>query len=182
MKNIFLKTVLAAAVVLAFAFSTAMAADGADPTYVGANKCKICHKGDKNGNIYETWEGSAHAKAMDVLVEKGEQENPECLGCHTTGYDKGGYGAEGMETVKLGFVGCEACHGAGSDYKSKKVMVDHEASIAAGLVMPDESTCTVCHNENSPTFKGFNFEESWAKIMHAVPVAEAEAEAEAEGE
>jgi hypothetical protein len=26
-----------------------------------------------------------------------------------------------------------------------------------------------CHNEESPTFAGFNFDESWAKIAHPVP-------------
>ena len=145
----------------------------ATPTYVGGAKCKMCHKGEKNGNIWETWLETKHAKAMDVLVEKGEQNNAECLACHTTGYGTpSGYDAVADEmkvAESLGSVSCEACHGPGSEYKSKKVMEDHEASLAAGLVMPTEATCTKCKNEKSPTFKGFNFEEAWAQIKHELP-------------
>ena len=144
------------------------------PTFIGSAKCKICHKGEKNGGIFEVWEGSAHAKSMAVLVEKGEDKNPACLGCHTTGNGTGGYGAEGMAEVDLASVGCEACHGAGSEYKTKKVMEDVEAAKAAGLIIPTEETCKTCHNEKSPTFKGFNYAEYWAKIAHKVPEAAAE--------
>jgi hypothetical protein len=143
------------------------------PTYIGASKCKMCHKGEKNGNIYEAWEASAHANSMKILVEKGEDKNPACLACHTTGYGAGGYGAEGMVEAELGSVGCESCHGAGSEYKSMKVMKDKEASLAAGLLIPNEATCTKCHNEKSPTFKGFNYAEYWAKIAHKLPEAAA---------
>jgi len=146
----------------------------AAPTFIGSSKCKMCHKGEKNGNIFETWEASKHANAMAVLVEKGEDKNPACLGCHTTGYEAGGYGAEAMAEVDLGNVGCESCHGAGSEYKSMKVMKDREAALAAGLLIPNEATCTKCHNEKSPTFKGFNYAEYWAKIAHKLPEAAAE--------
>ena len=66
-------------------------------------------------------------------------------------------------------MGCESCHGAGSEYKSMKVMKDREASVAAGLVIPTEETCTGCHNDKSPTFKGFDFAEYSAKIAHPNP-------------
>lgn len=152
------------------------------PTYVGANKCKICHKGEKNGEIWEKWEADPHSKAMESLdPEKGENTNPECLRCHTTGYGAGGYGAEGMEELDLANVGCEACHGPGSEYKSMKIMKDPEAALAAGLIVPDESTCMACHNEDSPTFKGFDFAEYWAQIEHKLPPKEEE-EAPKEGE
>jgi hypothetical protein len=143
------------------------------PAYIGTGKCKMCHKGEKNGNIFETWETSKHANSMAVLVAKGEDKNPACLACHTTGCGVGGYGAEGMAEVDLGSVGCEACHGPGSEYKSMKVMKDRDAAIAAGLLIPNEATCTKCHNDKSPTFKGFNYAEYWAKIAHKLPEAAA---------
>ena len=42
---------------------------------------------------------------------------------------------------------------------------------AAGLVLSadDGKLCEKCHNSESPTFKGFNFEERWEKIQHPVP-------------
>jgi len=71
-------------------------------------------------------------------------------------------------------VQCETCHGAGSDYKSRKVMKDHDASIAAGLTIPDEQLCLTCHNDKSPTFTGFDFDEMWAKVNHPNPARAAE--------
>jgi len=174
----------AALMIIVYAFSVvslfaeepaATSEAAATPTYVGAAKCKICHKGEKNGNIFETWEASAHANSMKVLVEKGEDKNPACIGCHTTGYEAGGYGAEGMAEADLGNVGCEACHGPGSEYKTMKVMKDPAAAKAAGLLIPTEATCTKCHNDKSPTFKGFKYEEYWAKIEHKLPAAAADA-------
>ena len=168
---------LAAMVIIGLALSAMAvfaedAAPAGDPTFVGAGKCKMCHKGEKNGNIYETWLNSKHAKSLETLVAKGEQNNAECLACHVTGYGTpSGCGADTtMHAAEaLGSVSCEACHGAGSNYKSKKTMESKEASIAAGLVIPTEATCKKCHNDKSPTFKGFNFEEAWAKIKHEVP-------------
>ncbi len=101
------------------------AAPAGDPTYIGAGKCKMCHKGEKNGNIYEGWLETKHAKSLETLVAKGEQNNAECLACHTTGYGTpSGFGADTtMHAAEaLGSVSCEACHGPGSNYKSKKVM------------------------------------------------------------
>jgi len=33
-------------------------------------------------------------------------------------------------------------------------------------VIPDETTCTGCHNSKSPTFKGFDFATAKEKIKH----------------
>ena len=68
-------------------------------------------------------------------------------------------------------VQCETCHGAGSDYKSLKVMKDKQLAMKNGLEMHDniEEFCKSCHNPESPTFVEFKFEESWNKIKHPVP-------------
>ena len=73
-------------------------------------------------------------------------------------------------------VGCEACHGPGSLYKSRKIMKDKEASMKVGLIIPDEKTCIKCHNEESPTFKEFKYAEMLEKVAHPYPVAEGEGE------
>src|SRR4030042_1924750 len=100
-----------------------------------------------------------HAKAFDALKAE-DQGKEECLGCHNTGYKKS---ADLLKNVQ-----CEACHGPGSDYKDMKVMKDKEKAIAAGLIITTEETCKMCHNEKSPTFKGFNFEEAKKTGVHAV--------------
>jgi hypothetical protein len=45
-------------------------------------------------------------------------------------------------------------------------MKDHAASVAAGLVEQSEKVCVACHNEKSPTFVGFKYEEFLKKIDH----------------
>lgn len=174
-----------AAIAAAFILLTALAfaedqpakpAEAKKPAYVGSKACKACHMGEKKGKMWEIWMESKHAHSMASLDStKGETTNPKCLKCHTTGYEEGGYGAAGMEAFAiaegLGSVGCESCHGPGSEYKPNAIMKDRAASIAAGLWIPDEKTCTKCHNAESPTFKGFNYAEYVAKIAHPLPKA-----------
>jgi hypothetical protein len=68
------------------------------------------------------------------------------LGCHATG-----------ASAELPGVQCEACHGPGSEYKSMKVMKDREASIAAGLIVPDEATCRGCHEKAPHEVPAFDY-------------------------
>jgi len=116
----------------------------------------MCHKGAKKGEVFEKWENSPHAKALETLKAKGEDKNPKCLECHVTD----------VKTAATEGVGCEGCHGPGSAYKSMSIMKDKQKAIANGLVIPNEATCKKCHNEKSPTFKGFNFDEYFKKIDH----------------
>lgn len=153
---------------------------------IGAPKCKGCHKA-KTGDQWKIWTESAHAGAFETLAsgearkiatEKGlgdPQREDACLKCHATRPSLGA-GAVVSEKVKYADsegVGCESCHGPGSGYKSNKVMKDPAAARAAGLVMIKTADgCTQCHNQESPTFKGFDFEKRWAEIAHPVPAEE----------
>jgi len=152
--------------------------------FIGAAGCKMCHKSEKSGAQYPKWLEGPHSKAYEVLasdeakaaavaagIEGNPQEADACLKCHVTGH---GAPAEmfGKKYAVTDGVGCESCHGAGSGYKGKKVMKDHAASLAAGLIMPTEAQCRSCHNEESPTFEEFNFEEAVKTIAHPTPAAE----------
>jgi hypothetical protein len=164
--------------------------------YVGSEKCKVCHKTEAQGAQHPIWEKSSHAKAYETLAgeeakaaaKKAGIEDPqkaaECLGCHVTGY--------GVDAKYLGDkydmtegVGCESCHGAGGDYVSMKTMkavASGEIEPASvGLVVPTKETCVGCHNEKSPTFKGFEYEKMVAKIAHPIP-AERKAQYEKKAE
>ena len=118
-------------IALAVVVSAGLAVAG--PDYIGSAKCKMCHKTE-----YVSWEATAHAKAFEKL-KADEQSNAECLKCHATG-----------ASADMPGVGCESCHGPGSDYKSMKTMKDREASIAAGLILPNEETCLGCHAGEAP--------------------------------
>lgn len=153
-----------------------------EPTIIGADKCKMCHKA-KTGDQYKIWSESSHAgafaalkseAAIAVAKEKGlgnPWEEAACLKCHTTlGFLGAALDEKSKYTEEEG-VSCEACHGAGSAYKTKSVMEDHEAAVAAGLELEGEAKCILCHNEESPTFKEFVFKERWAVIAHPIPEA-----------
>ena len=52
-------------------------------------------------------------------------------------------------------------------------MSDPVATRAAGMLSEKTAeACGRCHNEDSPTFAGFDFEERWAEIAHPVPMDE----------
>ncbi len=151
--------------------------------YVGVTICKACHNSEKQGKQFTIWSGTKHAEAFQVLqtpradsiakakgLTKPAAESPECLRCHTTGF--GSDAALFLKTfdVKNG-VQCEACHGAGSDYKSVTVMKDSAKAAAAGLIVAkgDPKLCEKCHNSDSPTMTSFDYATAWEKIKHTMP-------------
>ena len=74
-------------------------------TYIGAKKCKMCHKGTSKGEVFEKWEKTPHAKSFEAIKGKGEEKNAECLKCHT---DKAGPFI--FEHEASAIEGCSSCH------------------------------------------------------------------------
>jgi hypothetical protein len=154
--------------------------------YIGVKNCTMCHKTDKQGKQLDIWKNSGHSKAFQTLttkkadeiakaqgLKKPAAESPECLECHVSGYGIDAKLLDKNFDYKDG-VQCETCHGAGSQYKALQIMKDRKKAIAAGLrEFKDppaiEKYCKTCHNEKSPTYKGFKFKEDWEKIKHPVP-------------
>jgi len=145
----------------------------------------------KHAQAFETLLSDAAKKiATERGLKKAPHEAPECLKCHTVGFGAGGYevkdeafytpaeddragkkAAKRMENLKN--VGCEACHGPGEKYKSMRVMkaiFSGDADPADyGLVMPTKETCLKCHNEESPSYKPFDFDSRVKEIAHHFP-------------
>jgi len=118
-----------AALVLIVPFATG--AQAGDHAYVGAQKCKMCHRVE-----FTSWENTVHAKATEnAKAAKDRKFGPECLQCHATNSD------EAMAGVQ-----CEACHGPGADYKKMSIMKDVEKAKANGLILPKQETCNGCHD------------------------------------
>jgi hypothetical protein len=166
------------------------------PEFIGSKKCKLCHSKPKIGGAeYLKWEKGPHAKAYESLKTEEAKEmaqqagvadpvtDDKCLVCHITApvFDTEEKRAEG--------VGCERCHGPGSLYKSKKVMEDYEAAVAAGMrrlkgeneeetLKNIEKLCRECHGlehkERNPAAKEFKFDEFSAKIKHDEETLKAE--------
>ena len=115
----------------------------AESKYMGAIWCRSCHP-----EIYEKWNDTPHAKAFLTLRQEGEEYNPECVGCHTTGYNEGGF-ISIDETPSLHNVQCEACHGPSSRHVATKG--------DAPLTAQDESVCRRCHTGDRG--EGFSYPE-----------------------
>ncbi|MGE5399089.1 MAG: multiheme c-type cytochrome [Ignavibacteriales bacterium] len=166
-----------------FAFKT----NGSDDTkkygYVGVEKCGMCHKSEKQGKQLTIWQESKHSQAFKTLqtqtadsiaAAKGFKtkaaETEACLKCHTSGYNVEA-SLKGPKFKVEDGVQCETCHGAGSEYQALKVMKNREEAISKGLIVHTEKEkfCTGCHNSESPTFVGFDYDKYWAKISHMVP-------------
>lgn len=155
-------------------------------TYIGAKKCSMCHKKAKDGEQFKIWENSKHAKAYkslqtaeaDEIAKKAGHttkaaETDACLECHATGYNFDASLLDKKFNVDDG-VQCETCHGAGSKYKSNKIMKDRAKAVENGLIVFEndeaiKTACVKCHNEKSPTYKAFDFTKRWAEIKHNIP-------------
>jgi YVTN family beta-propeller protein len=138
--------------------------------YVGAAACGACHQGPKSGYQLSLWRMSPHAQAYAVLAtpaaaavakRMGVTEEPQlaaaCLKCHVTG---GGPGAPITKTYDLmEGVGCESCHGAGSDHLNQAA-----SGARAGLKRITAQTCLACHTSTHE--KPFDFVAAKARIAH----------------
>jgi hypothetical protein len=173
------------AILICFVLAIGAFAQGkAKPQYGGVSTCKACHLTAKSGAQFKLWESSPHAKAFETLKseaavkiakEKGIADATKadaCLKCHVTAH---GVAAE-LKGPKLAMeegVSCEACHGPGSEYKGRQVMLDiYDGKVDGakyGLVAQTKESCMTCHNSQSPTFKGFDFAEYSKKIAHPTP-------------
>jgi hypothetical protein len=172
------------ALVLAVGVGNAAAEDA---TYAGVKKCKTCHKKELIGDQYSAWQKAKHSKAYETLksdkaLEIAKQaglsgapsESADCLKCHVTAYEEGDSMFEKARLDPKNGVQCESCHGPGSLYKKKKIMADHDKSVAAGMWEPgkDEKICTKCHNDQSPTWDaaaGFDHKKRMEEIAHPIP-------------
>jgi YVTN family beta-propeller protein len=149
------------------------------PRYVGSAACGSCHRGREHGHQYSLWRLSKHALAWAVLgtprayeiakkqgVQGQPSRSPQCLKCHTT--EQGGACLTSF-TVDEG-VGCEACHGPGSEYMQEAVMRDRRAAEAAGLKHPSRPTCAPCHE--TAQGRPFDYEAAVKRIVHPTHLPE----------
>ena len=151
---------------MVFGLFVAKPSSNADFEYIGAAKCKMCHNKPPKGEQYKLWAAGPHANAMKSL-SADEAKDPKCLKCHSTA---GAIDEKLNAGIKVAEgVSCESCHGPGSAYKALSIMKSREKSMENGLILPTKEVCVTCHNEESPTFKGFDYEKSVAKIAHPDP-------------
>ena len=127
--------------------------EGASP-YAGAEICKKCHDEE-----YISWKKTDHAHAFESLEKVNKIYDPNCVSCHTVGFEKPGGFFDATMTEHLKNVQCESCHGAARqhvDSKGKTLTLNSQWSRA--------DICQQCHNaKHSPVF---DMEKYWPQVEH----------------
>jgi hypothetical protein len=120
--------------------------------YVNSEACWHCHEYE-----YEKWSTKAHADAFATLRKVGSDHDPECVICHVVGMEyTSGFVTE-KQTPQLMDVGCETCHGPGSE---------HVATAGQKEMGRPQMTCLDCHTPEHSTGYAGNEEEFMKKIVH----------------
>jgi hypothetical protein len=128
-------------------------------TYVGTDTCATCH-----APALAFWKTTKHAHALATLEQAKRARSPECVPCHVTGYLlPGGPKDIAAATSRFADVGCESCHGPGSNH------VDAARALAAGASPEKAETarsaisravpaavCLGCHTPDQ-TNDGFDY-------------------------
>ncbi len=118
--------------------------------YATDKTCQTCH-----AETHAKWEQSRHGHAYKTLLQVNKAFDPECLICHTTGFNQTGGFLSAVDTPKLKNVQCEMCHGP---------QKEHTQSPQGGFAKEARNACGKCHVRNhSPNF---SFEKYWPKIKH----------------
>jgi hypothetical protein len=158
-------------------------------TFLGSEKCAECHDAE-----YEIWKETPHAlhafesltvayaqksddPSMAQRVRVDRIHDPECINCHTTGWDAQDVvrfesGFTGVETTPhLMGVHCESCHGPGSRHveleengAAEDLLLAERRKMHLSTDTAEVRLCVKCHDfENSPDF---DFDTYWPQIEH----------------
>jgi hypothetical protein len=127
---------------VAFAEWTPTPAAEGQPSYVGSEVCGSCHAEE-----IAWWRTTMHGRAYATLVDDHKEYNLSCVGCHVTGYNRPG-GSTVSHTGPLQNVGCESCHGPGSQH-----VVSPTGATVNVARDTEEGRCLGCHTpEHSDRF------------------------------
>lgn len=137
-----------------------------EPEVYGADDCGECHE-----EVNTQWENSAHGHAsvaQTFLAAWASEGNaPECLSCHTTGFDpaNGTYEKEG--------VACATCHPSNPAEHPQKIMQTDISSRLCGQCHVDtfaewetsehgqeELSCARCHNPHTNELKAGSMQDT----------------------
>jgi len=122
--------------------------------FAGAKACKVCHQAE-----HKVWSKSRHSDAFYALVDVNKAFDPNCIACHTVGFNRDGGFIDPESTSALMHVQCESCHGAARAHVASggQSPVEHASK-------PKAEICVQCHNAtHSPLFDVADY---WPKIQH----------------
>ena len=141
--------------------------------FAGSASCKECHT-----KAYAKWITTKHSHATESIVKAVPSRiaDPECIACHTTGWNPRDYspmesGFVSMEkTPHLTGNSCENCHGPSQAHIDAEKGKDIETRnqwreiVKLSAASAEEKVCRKCHDlDNSP---GFDFAKYWPQVAH----------------
>lgn len=122
--------------------------------YAGEAACKTCHAAQ-----HKVWQNSKHARAFEQLEAVNKAFDPDCIGCHTVGFEKPGGYIDATVTANLMHVQCESCHG-----EARAHVKSGGGKPVANKHWPKQKMCAQCHiGSHSP---GFDLNRYWQQISH----------------
>jgi nitrate/TMAO reductase-like tetraheme cytochrome c subunit len=124
--------------------------------YAGTESCAQCHAG-----AMQAWAKSGHAHAFASLFAFKADADPNCISCHTVGFgNPSGYERK-WAGAKLADVGCESCHGPGSQHVAERTAGDEVTMRFRPIGAGD---CQKCHHGEFS--RPFAWDEFWPLIEH----------------
>ncbi len=128
----------------------------ATATYAGTQSCAVCHP-----TAMKTWADSGHGHAFRTLVVRLADADPNCIACHTVGFGTAsGYRRE-FGATKLVDVGCESCHGPGSQHVAQRSAGGEVTTKFRPLGAGD---CRKCHHGEFS--RPFEYDKFWPVVAH----------------
>lgn len=134
---------------------------GVAPTasFVGSAACAACHP-----TSHGAWEKSGHARAFQSLLAKDSDADPGCIKCHTVGFGEPGGYLRSMGSGLFTGVGCESCHGPGSEHVAARAAASPGEAVLQQMRPVGQGQCLQCHHGEFS--RPFSWEEFWPLIQH----------------
>ncbi len=172
---------LAVLALAAFIYLYFTSSSNAQPSrFTGVDRCRVCHEATSSGSQYKVWLGGSHAQAYNALLSDSSRSFlmrshltiDSCLQCHVTDRVQAN-NSLGKSLLSEG-VGCERCHGAGSNYAYYNIMKSRVDFKSHGGVVGSLKDCYGCHAASIAStakhcpfqVRDFNADSSWALIKH----------------
>ncbi len=132
-------------------------------SYLGSEACAGCHP-----SAYASWRKTQHAHAFDSLVRKDSDADPSCINCHVMGFGEPSGYRRSLKGERLVHVGCESCHGPGSEHVTARVSVVPGEEVFQKMRPVGPGFCVQCHHGEFS--RPFRYEEFWPLIEHGKEV------------